>query len=76
MGYTLSNAGVTQEMIMSDEKEPQGSGLVKIPNPAEQTDAEINDVTGGGLKKEKDGTNNEAAAENMVRNREAAKGKK
>ncbi len=61
---------------MSDEKEPQGSGLVKIPNPATQTDAEINAVTGDGLKKEQDGTNKEAVAENMVRNREEAKGKK
>ncbi len=59
---------------MSEEKNPHG--LAKVTNPAEQTDAEINALTGDGLKKEQDGTNKEAAAENMVRNREAAKGKK
>ena len=49
--------------------------LVEIDDPAKLTNKQINDLTGDGLKPEQDGTNKEAAAETMQRNRDAAKGK-
>lgn len=57
----------------STDTEQPVAPLVEVENPAKQTDKEINAATGDGLKQD-DGPNADAA-QTMVQNRDAAKGK-